>query len=210
MIRKYLKVLIITSLIILLPMLAGIILWKQLPEQIPMHWNFAGEVDGWGSKAFAVFGLPAILLGFQWVCALGTFMDPKRANHAGKILHLIFWMIPAISLVVNVLTYTAAFDMDVPVGAVMCVFMGLLFVIIGNYMPKCKQNYTIGIKIPWTLNSEENWNRTHRFAGRLWVVCGLITIATGFLSKFWLFLILVFLMIIVPMAYSYILHRKGV
>ena len=95
MIRKHLKVLIITSLIILLPMLAGIILWKQLPEQIPMHWNFAGEVDRWGSKAFAVFGMPAILLGFQWVCALGVFMDPKRANHTGKILHLIFWMIPA-------------------------------------------------------------------------------------------------------------------
>ena len=210
MIRKHLKVLIITSLIILLPMLAGIILWEQLPEQIPMHWNFAGEVDRWGSKAFAVFGMPAILLGLQWVCALGVFMDPKRANHTGKILQLVFWIIPAISLVVNVLTYTAAFDMDVPVGAVMCTFMGLVFVIIGNYMPKCKQNYTIGIKIPWTLNSEANWNRTHRFAGRLWVVCGLITIATGFLSKFWLFLILVFLMIIVPMVYSYILHRRGV
>ena len=210
MIRKHLKVLIITSLIILLPMLAGIILWKRLPEQIPMHWNFAGEVDGWGSKAFAVFGMPAILLGFQWVCALGTFMDPKRANHTGKILHLVFWIIPAISLIVNALTYTAAFDIDVPVGAVMCAFMGLLFVIIGNYMPKCKQNYTIGIKIPWTLSSEANWNRTHRFAGRMWVVCGLITIATGFLSNFWLFLILVFLMIIVPMVYSYILHRRGV
>ena len=209
MIRKYLKVLIITSLIILLPILAGIILWKQLPEQIPMHWNFAGEVDRWGSKAFAVFGMPAILLGFQWVCALGLFIDPKRANHTGKILQLVFWIIPAINLVVNVMTYTAAFDMNVPVGAVMCTFMGLVFVIIGNYMPKCKQNYTIGIKIPWTLNSEENWNRTHRFAGRLWVVCGLITIATGFLSKFWLFLILVFLMIIVPFIYSYILHRRG-
>lgn len=191
-------------------MLAGIILWKQLPEQIPMHWNFAGEVDRWGSKVFAVFGMPAILLGFQWVCTLGIFMDPKRANHTGKILQLAFWIIPAINLVVNVLTYTAAFGRDVPVGAVMCTFMGLVFVIIGNYMPKCKQNYTIGIKIPWTLSSEANWNRTHRFAGRLWVVCGLITIATGFLSKFWLFLILVFLMIIVPMVYSYILHRKGV
>ena len=210
MIRKHLKVLIITSLIILLPMLAGIILWKRLPEQIPMHWNFAGEVDGWGSKAFAVFGMPAILLGFQWVCALGTFMDPKRANHTGKILHLVFWIIPAISLIVNALTYTAAFDIDVPVGAVMCAFMGLLFVIIGNYMPKCKQNYTIGIKIPWTLSSEANWNRTHRFAGRMWVVCGLITIASGFLENFWIFLVLVFLMVLLPMVYSYILHRKGV
>ena len=210
MIRKHLKVLIITSLIILLPMLAGIILWKRLPEQIPMHWNFAGEVDGWGSKAFAVFGMPAILLGFQWVCALGTFMDPKRANHTGKILHLVFWIIPAISLIVNALTYTAAFDIDVPVGAVMCAFMGLLFVIIGNYMPKCKQNYTIGIKIPWTLSSEANWNRTHRFAGRMWVVCGLITIASGFLENFWIFLVLVFLMVLLPMVYSYILHRRGV
>ena len=80
----------------------------------------------------------------------------------------------------------------------------------GNYLPKCQQNYTIGIKIPWTLNSEENWNRTHRFAGRLWVVCGLALMLTGFFGGFWIFFAVVLLMVLAPLAYSYALHRKGV
>ena len=77
MIKKNLKVLIITSIVILLPILAGLILWNQLPEQIPTHWNAAGEIDGWSSKPFAIFGLPAIMLAAQWLCVLGTAADPK-------------------------------------------------------------------------------------------------------------------------------------
>ena len=88
--------------------------------------------------------------------------------------------------------------------------VGLVLAIVGNYLPKCKQNYTIGIKIPWTLNSEENWNRTHRFAGRLWVVCGLVLMFSGFFGGFWIFLGVVLLMVLAPFLYSYVLHRKGI
>ena len=94
--------------------------------------------------------------------------------------------------------------------AVMPVLVGLVLTVVGNYMPKCKQNYTIGIKIPWTLHSEENWNRTHRFAGRLWVVCGLGIMVTGFLGGFWYTMSLVLLMVLAPLLYSYLLHRKGI
>lgn len=210
MIKKNLKVLIITSVIILLPILAGLILWSSLPQQIPSHWNVAGEVDGWSSKPFFVFGLPTILLAFQWLCVLGTAADPKKANHTEKILHLVLWIIPVLSILLHAITYATAFGKDVKVEMIMPVFMGLLLAIIGNYLPKCKQSYTIGIKIPWTLNSEENWNKTHRFAGRLWLVCGLLIMLTGFFGNFWIFLPITFLMLIVPMVYSYILYRKGI
>ena len=210
MIRKNLKVLILTSVIILLPILAGVILWNQLPEQIPSHWNAAGEIDGWSSKPFAVFGLPLILLAMHWLCVAGTFADPKRNNHSGKILHLVLWIIPVLNAVLSVLTYAAAMGKDVQMEVVMPVFIGLMLAIVGNYLPKCKQNYTIGIKIPWTLNSEENWNKTHRFAGRLWVVCGLVIMLTGFFGGFWIFLGVVLLMVLAPFVYSYMLHRKGV
>ena len=172
MIKKYLKTLIVTSVVILLPILLGLLLWDKLPEQIPFHWNAAGEVDGWASKPFGVFGMPFILLGFQWLCALVTGADPKKANHSEKVLHLVLWIIPVLQLVLFSITYITALGGDVPMDVVMSLFMGLLFVIIGNYLPKCQQNYTIGIKMSWTLHSEENWNRTHRFAGRLWVICG--------------------------------------
>lgn len=210
MIKKNWKVLLITSLLILLPALAGIVLWDQLPEQIPTHWNASGEVDGWSSKAFAIFGLSGILLAAQWLCTLGTRADPKKDNHPEKILHLVLWIIPVISNLLYAITYAVALGKEVRIEVIMPVFIGLLFAIIGNYMPKCKQNYTIGIKIPWTLNSEENWNRTHRFAGRLWVVCGLVIMLTGFFGGFWIFFGITLVMVIVPIIYSYRLHKKGI
>ncbi|MBE6958060.1 MAG: DUF1648 domain-containing protein [Ruminococcaceae bacterium] len=210
MVKKNLKVLIITSVVILLPILAGLLLWNQLPEQIPSHWNANGEVDGWSSKAFSVFGMPLIMLAFQWICTLGTGADPKKANHPQKIVHLVLWIIPILSTVLHIIVYMVALGQNVRVEVVMPVLVGLVLTIVGNYLPKCKQNYTIGIKIPWTLDSEENWNRTHRFAGWLWTICGLLLILTGFFGGFWIFFAVVLVMVLVPLLYSYILHRKGI
>ena len=209
MIKKNLKVLIITSIITLLPVLAGVILWNQLPDPMPSHWNAAGEVDGWSSKPFAVFGLPFILIAAQWLCLLATGADPKKKNHPDKIIHLVLWIIPVLSVVMHTFTYLIALGYGVRMEVMMPIFIGLIFTIIGNYMPKCKQNYTIGIKIPWTLDNEENWNKTHRFAGWLWTFCGIAIMLTGFLGSFWIFLPIALVMVIVPVIYSYILHRRG-
>ena len=209
MIKKNLKVLILTTVVMLLPILAGLILWNQLPEQMPTHWNAAGEIDGWSSKPFAVFVLPLIMVAAQWLCMLGTAADPKKNNHSEKVLHLILWIVPALSVVLHAVTYATALGYAVPIEVVMPVLIGLIFTIIGNYMPKCKQNYTIGIKIPWTLDNEENWNRTHRFAGWLWTFCGIAIMCTGFFGGFWVFLPITLLMVLAPIIYSYVLHRKG-
>ena len=210
MIKKNLKTLIVTSILIVLPVLAGIILWDRLPEQMATHWNAAGDIDGWTSKPFTVFGLPLILLAAQWLCVLGTLADPKKENHPTKILHLVLWIIPVLSLVLGAITYATALGKTVRVEVIMPILIGLILAIIGNYMPKCKQNYTIGIKIPWTLNSEENWNRTHRFAGWLWTFSGIVVMLTGFFGGFWIFLIIVLLMVLAPILYSYLLFRKGI
>lgn len=209
MIKKNLKTLIITSIVILLPILAGVILWNQLPDPMPTHWNAAGEIDGWSSKPFAVFGLPLILLAAQWLCVLATTTDPKRQNHSEKIYHLVFWIMPVLSIVLNAVTYLTVLGVGVRMEMVMPIFMGLLFVIIGNYLPKCKQSYTIGIKIPWTLNNEENWNKTHRLAGWVWVIGGFAIMLTGFFGGFVAFFVITLVMVLVPTIYSYLLHRKG-
>ena len=210
MIKKYLKTLLITSVVILLPIAAGIILWDQLPDQIPRHWNFAGEVDGWSSKAFAVFGMPLILAAGQWLGLIATLTDPKKQNHSEKMIHLVLWILPILSTVLHTITYIVALGNSVQIEVLMPIFLGLLFAIIGNYLPKCKQNYTIGIKIPWTLHSEENWNRTHRFAGRIWVAGGLIIMLTGFYGSFVIFFSVTLLIALVPILYSFLLHRKGI
>ena len=210
MIKKNWKLLIITSVVILLPILAGIILWNRLPQNLPTHWNVAGEVDGRSSKPVAVFGLPLFMLVIQWVIVLATGADPKKQNHSTKILHLIFWILPVLNLILSAVTYCAAMGKAVRVEVFVPVLIGLLFVVIGNYLPKCQQNYTIGIKIPWTLDSEENWNKTHRVAGFVWVIGGFGMILAGFFGGIWSLLLISLLMVVIPFAYSYILHCKGI
>lgn len=208
MIKRNLKTLIITSIVILLPILAGIILWDKLPEQIATHFNVQGVADGFSSKAFAVFGLPVFLLAIHWICALGTAADPKQKNHSNKILTLVLWICPLISLLCNSLFYAYAMEIPVDVSLIMPLFLGAVFIIIGNYLPKCKQNYTIGIKVSWTLNDEENWNYTHRISGRIWVAGGVIIMLSSFFRLTWLPMIIMLLMIIIPFAVSYLFYRK--
>lgn len=209
MIKKNLPKLIITSLITLIPIVIGLILWDKLPDQVPMHWNAQGEVDGYGTKFQAVFLMPLVLVAFHWICVLGTSLDPKKQNINDKIFTLVLWIIPVISLLCNSMVFVTALGHKVSVEIIMPLFMGALFVIIGNYMPKCKQSYTVGIKLPWTLDNEENWNKTHRLAGFLWVIGGVIIMATAFLGAFWLFFIVLIPMVIVPFVYSYLLYKKN-
>lgn len=210
MIKKNLKVLIITSIIILLPMLAGLILWNRLPERVPFHWNAAGEIDGWASKPVAVFVPSAAMLALQWLCVLVTSTDPKKQNHPKKVVHLVLWLIPLLTVVLSAFVYASALGGNVRVEVLMPILLGVIFIAIGNYMPKCKQNYTIGIKIPWTLASEENWNRTHRLSGWIWVGGGIVMMLTGFFNAFWVTMVVVAVMVLVPFIYSYILHKNGI
>ena len=210
MIKKNLKILLITSVMALLPILAGLILWNQLPEQLPSHWNTAGEVDAWNSKPFSVFAIPLILLALQWLCVIVTSADPKRKNYSEKMLYLVFWIVPVLSIVLHTLIYLSALGMEVRIEIATPILLGLMFAIIGNYMPKCTQNYSIGIKLPWTLHSEENWTRTHRFAGKLWVASSFVIMLTSLLGSVWISLGITFLMVLAPTVYSYMLHQKGI
>lgn len=200
----------ISVIILLLPMAVGLALWNRLPDQMATHWNMAGEVDGWSSKPFAVFGIAGILLAAHLACVLITLADPKNKGQSQKVMGMILWLCPVISLVVSGLIYGAALGLEMNVNLQASVLCGCLFVIVGNYLPKTKQNYTIGIKVPWALYSEENWNRTHRFAGRLWVAAGIVMFATILLPSNWLWPVLmaaIFIPAFAPMVYSYWIYR---
>ena len=195
-------------MITLFPIVVGLILWDKLPDQVPLHWNAQGEVDGYGTKFQAVFLMPLVLVAAHWICFLGTTLDPKKQNISDKTFTLVLWIIPVISLLCNSMVFATALGHKVSVEIIMPLFMGALFVVIGNYFPKCKQSYTMGIKLPWTLNDEENWNKTHRMAGFLWVIGGVIIMATAFLGVFWRFFVVLILMVIIPTVYSYLLYKK--
>lgn len=209
--KKHKWALLITSVVILLPILGGLLLWDTLPDQIPFHWNIQGQVDGWVTRPVAVFVMPFVLLGFQWLCFFASAWDPKQRNINKKVLGLVLWIIPVLNILLYTMTYLSALNRRVDVSVVIPLFFGVLFVFIGNLMPKCKQSYTLGIKLPWTLNDEQNWNATHRLAGKLWVVGGLLIMLACLLPPVAAFATMMGILVVmcgVPTVYSYRYYKK--
>lgn len=199
------------SVIILLPALFGAIVWQKLPARMPIHWGPDGQIDGYASPLWAVVGMPLLLLGMQWLCILLTSLDRRRTEQSPKVLRTVLWIIPVISIVMNGAIYAAALGASFSIGTVIGLLCGIGFIIIGNLLPKCRQSRTVGIKLKWTLEDENNWNATHRFAGRLWVIGGVALLPTAFLPDSVFMYVLfatVLTMVAVPTVYSYLYYRK--
>ena len=201
----------ITSAITLVPIALGLILWNQLPDRLPTHFGVDGAADGWSGKGFAVFGLPLMMLFFHIVIFFATRLDKQNRGHNEKVMNLVGLIFPVMSIVNSVIIYTHAMDLELNLSMLLFPMLGLLFIAVGNWLPKIKQNSTLGIKIKWTLYNEENWNRTHRFAGFTWVIGGVIFCLMGFVAEKALLFLLpleVILLAVVPMVYSWNLARK--
>lgn len=205
------KTYILTIIVCLIPVIAGIILYPLLPERIATHWNAAGEPNGWESRFTGAIVFPGILAVLNVFVPMFLRADPKYENIGTKIKELIMWIIPVVSCICAGFTLSAAMGRELPVQIIVPLLVGLMFIITGNYLPKTKQSYTVGIKLPWTLSSEENWNRTHRLAGFLWVGAGIIMlIAAWFPFRALVIFPLTAAVIIVPCVYSCLLFRKGI
>ena len=211
MLKKNKWKLLLSSLVILLPTVVGLFLRDSLPDQMAIHWNLNGEPDYFGSALFPMVIMPLVLLALHWVCMMVTARDPKNQDQTKKAINLIFWLCPMVSLLVGSAIYSAAFGKEFQLSMLVPIVMGLMFIVIGNYMPKCKQNHTLGIRIKWTLQNEENWNATHRFAGKLWVAGGFLLLLCSFLpTAAFPFVVLIApaAMVVPPVVYSYRYHRK--
>lgn len=202
------KTIIITSIITLLPVVFGVLKWNELPNPMPTHFGADGVADGWSDKSFAVFGLPLILLGVHWLCIFASKADPKSKNYSEKLFGLIVWLVPVLSILTDGAMYAYALGADVDISMLVMVLCAVLFIIVGNYLPKCKHNYTMGVKLPWTLADEKNWNATHRVAGYVWMLGGIVLLFNAFFSHMVVFMIVVFAMVLIPSVYSYLYYRK--
>jgi len=213
MIKKNKGKLILSSLAILLPTLIGFLLWDQLPAQMATHWGFSGEANGWSGRLFTVVGLPLIFLAVHWLCILITVADPSSRQQHPKAFQLVIWIMPVVNIMSMGFTYFIALGHAFSAMTLLNLTLGLMFVIIGNFMPKFKQNNTTGIKIIWTLTSEANWNATHRFAGKLWVAAGLVLLLCSFLPGTWGMVAILAALIPacgLPIFFSWRFHKKEV
>ncbi len=202
---------IFSSIVILLPILFGLIMWEKLPNSMATHWGADNVADGFSGKAFAVFGLPIILLILHLICLFITSLDRQQKKQNQKALSIVFWIIPFLSLVICAITYSVALAKEVSLEIFMPLLFAIMFIYVGNYMPKTSQNRTLGIKIPWTLGNEENWNKTHRFSGKLWVIGGFIMLLTTVLHTKTMLLVAgveIIVMVVVPVLYSYSIYKN--
>jgi len=205
------RAILLSTLGTLLPIAVGLLLWDQLPDIMATHWGVDGAIDGTSSKWVSVFILPLIMACFNIICILATGLDPKQAEKNKKAMQVVFWIMPIVSILSSGAVYMAALGKALHVAMLFPLFLGAMFIFIGNYLPKATQNRFYGIKLFWTLGNEENWNKTHRFAGKLWVVGGFLILPAVLLPIKWMvtaFLIVIFAMILVPIAYSYCIYRK--
>lgn len=214
MLKRNKKTLVITSLVTLLPMVVGLLLWPRLPDTLATHFDFSGEPNGWSSKTFAVLGMPVFLLGVHLLCAVATQADPKHKNIQDKVYRMILWISPVVSALCCGLTYLWALGVEMDLSLWGPLVMAVLFLVLGNYLPKCRQSYTVGIKVPWALADEDNWNATHRFGGRVWIICGVAMLALIPLGK-WApnlasgaFMAVTLPAVLLPTVYSYLYYRK--
>lgn len=186
--NKKLKAL-LSSVGVLLPCLFGAIMWNSLPDTMTTHFGGGGLPDGGSGKIFAVFGLPLVLLALQWVCILISNRDKRFKAQEGKATNLIYIIMPILSIFVSAVIYSVALGYEISMRIFILPFV-ILAVTIGNYMPKIKQNHVMGVKLKWTLQSEENWAYTHRITGFAWFLCGLAMMVAAFLPTTLMFILL--------------------
>jgi hypothetical protein len=212
MIRNVLLVI----LFILVPFGYAFYVYPGLPQTIPTHFNASGEADAWGDKS-TIYLLPTIM----GIASIVVFLvlsnikklDPKRYANADDILYKKFALFTVLFLSVLslVIIYSTA-NAGIKLEKMIFPLLGVAFAVLGYFMPKLKQNYFAGIRLPWTLDSEPNWIATHQVAGKVWTIGGGLQFVFSLLLKgeivFYVFMFLIILMVFVPTVYSYLFFKK--
>jgi uncharacterized membrane protein len=197
--------------IALLPFVYLAYLWNRFPEKVPMHWNASGEIDDYGNKSELVFVL-LLVVGLPYLIFLIIpRIDPKQKLQAmgNKLnnLRLIFTVF--MSALAIFILYSIQQQASKP--GLIVVIIGLLIAFLGNYFKTLKPNYFIGIRTPWTLESEEVWKKTHLLGGKMWFIGGLLMALTFVLPdpyQMYVFLGMAAIITIIPFLYSYLEFKK--
>jgi len=167
------KTLIVTSLVCLLPIILGIALWSKLPSSVPIHFDINNNPDNFASKEFAVFGLPVLMVLLQFINCIITDINSKKHGERKKFEKVVKWIIPFLTVVLQIITFCYAIGYKVDIRRVVSVIVGIILVVIGNYMPKFDyiKNYDL---------STEKAKKINRFIGFETVVMGILFLISIF------------------------------
>lgn len=199
-------------LLVMLPAAYTAFIWNDLPASVPLHWNSKGEVDKWGSKweLITILLLPLLIYGLMVAIPV---IDPKGKvqNMGGKYFQLKFVLVLFTSALSLFLLYMIGHQQHASPNLVFSL-AGILFAALGNYFQSIKPNYFIGIRTPWTLESEIVWKKTHKLGGILWVIGGSLIVVLSILMDhqpaLFIFLVITGVISLFPLIYSYIIFRR--
>jgi len=200
-------------IIVLLPFVYLAYLWNQLPEKVPLHWNIKGEVDRYGDKIELIL-IPILLpLLIYVILSVVPKIDPKnKLDKMGNKLQAIKFMLTTLMSVLALFIIYTAKNQSFTNPNYLVLLLGILYIILGNYFKTIKSNYFIGIRTPWTLESESVWKATHTLSGKLWFVGGVVVVLTSLVldvqTNFSIFLIITGIISIIPIVYSYFIFQK--
>ena len=190
--------------------LTNIFVYFNLPERVPVHFNLSGRPDRWGSKAESFISFFIVLAIVFLIYIFVPKIDPKRKElWTSRAYHLIFRVIFLLFALLPLLPYL--YLKGITNATIVNIFVGVLFILLGNYLPSIKPNYFVGIRTPWTLENETVWRKTHRIGGWSFVLAGVLLVISTFLPVSWrgiFFIVLVSLLVLFLTLYSYILWTK--
>lgn len=188
------KILIITSVVCLIPILLGLALWDALPDKIAIHFNFKGEPDNYASKAFAVFGIPLLMVLFQVICCVASDVGAKKQSDNNKFELIAKWIIPCITVALYVITLGFSLGWNIDMRKAVGLICGIILIVVGNYMPKFDRVKNMRL-------DKEKAKKVNRFTGYLTVIMGILSVITMFLPAIsliiWLFMWIPFTLVTV-------------
>jgi len=201
--------------VIILLTTIGLSFWAypKLPPEVVTHWNFYGQANGWSSREFHAIFFPALLAAMYGLFVFMPKFDPRSERYA-EFSEAYLIMRNSILLVLAVVFAAATFSnlgYGINIGTTVAGVIGLLMIILGNNFGKIKRNFFVGIRTPWTLSSDNVWNKTHRLGGRLFMFWGVFLIFTPWLRPMATLIILLGGLITIIFwlnIYSYLLYRK--
>lgn len=191
----------------------GVTVYGQLPAQIAMHWDINGQPDNFAPKWQLVW-IGLLVIAIPLLMDLIPYIDPRRKNYNyfSQSYQMIKLGITGFMAFVAILSIQTNLGGNMLSTSLMGLSLGLLFMLIGNYLAKVRSNFFVGIRTPWTLSSDEVWRKTHRMGGWMFFLVGLATVIGGLvLSGKYLFVIVITGAVLVSvgtMVYSYLLYRK--
>lgn len=199
-------------ILILITCVAWTIAWPHLPDTIATHWN-GGKVDGYSSKLYGMISMVGIMIGLYIFLNVLPKIDPKRTNYEkfSKGFMVMNNGILVLLFVGNIDIITSGLGYNLFINRIPELLVGILFLVIGNYLPQCKPNFFVGMRNPWTLSNEEVWRKTHRFSGKVFVALGLLMIVSIVVPADWrsyIMLAMILIAVVLTNGYSYILYKK--